>query len=238
MNAPLRPTGPAYERLGAGAYLARHRHARAYAALVLEGSYEEAGDHGRWRVSAGDLVVHSAFDAHHDRIASAGCALLNLPLPPDFPHAGAFHPDDPDELAYLARGHWAAAAAYLLARPLARVEPAQDWPDLLAANLRRAEPFAIRDWSRAAGLSAARASRGFRRVYGVSPKRYRLENRARRALRMIVSGTATLADIAFRCGFADQPHLTRSVVALTGATPGRLRRSGGKSVQDRAAPMP
>jgi hypothetical protein len=34
--------------------LGRHVHEEAYAALVLSGGYEEAGDHGRFQVKAGD----------------------------------------------------------------------------------------------------------------------------------------------------------------------------------------
>ena len=81
------------------------------------------------------------------------------------------------------------------------------------------------------GLAAESVSRGFRRAYGVSPRRYRLEVRARRALGLIEDGRQGLAAIAQDCGFADQPHLTRTLSAITGRTPGRWRRSWVKSVQ-------
>jgi hypothetical protein len=48
--------------------IGRHVHTRAYAALVLSGCYEEAGDSGRHRVQAGNVVLHEAFEAHLDRI--------------------------------------------------------------------------------------------------------------------------------------------------------------------------
>jgi hypothetical protein len=44
----------------------RHRHLQRYAAIVLSGGYVEAGDAGRMRVRAGDVLVHD----EHAREAS------------------------------------------------------------------------------------------------------------------------------------------------------------------------
>lgn len=78
------------------------------------------------------------------------------------------------------------------------------------------------------GLNPASISRGFARAYGVSPKRFRLEARTRRALTAIDAWQGSLADLAADQGFADQAHLTRSIAAMTGAPP-ILHRA--KSVQ-------
>jgi hypothetical protein len=43
--------------------IGRHVHKRAYAALVLSGCYEEAGDSGRHRVQVGNVVLHEAFES-------------------------------------------------------------------------------------------------------------------------------------------------------------------------------
>jgi len=75
------------------------------------------------------------------------------------------------------------------------------------------------------GLAAESVSRGFRRAYGVTPRRYRLEARARRALGMIGDCRMSLAAIAQECGFADQPHLTRTLSSITGRTPGQWVKS-------------
>ena len=61
--------------------LGRHVHERAYAALVLSGGYEEAGDHGRFRVKASDVIFHEQFEAHLDRFCETGVVVLNLRLP-------------------------------------------------------------------------------------------------------------------------------------------------------------
>jgi len=65
--------------------LGRHVHEKAYAALVLSGGYEEAGDHGRFRVKAGDVIFHEPFEAHLDRFSETGAAVLNLRLPSAVP---------------------------------------------------------------------------------------------------------------------------------------------------------
>jgi AraC-like DNA-binding protein len=86
-------------------------------------------------------------------------------------------------------------------------------------------------WAGRMGLDPASVSRGFARAYGVSPKRFRLEVRTRRALAALPAWPGSLADLAADQGFADQAHLARSVVAMTGISPIRFR---AKSVQ--AAP--
>ena len=67
-------------------------------------------------------------------------------------------------------------------------------------------------------------TRAFGALYGTSPAAYRLEALARHAWRRIVSTGDSLADIACDTGFADQPHMTRAVVRLTGHTPGEWRK--------------
>ncbi len=58
----------------------RHRHASAYAALVLSGGYEECGTFGRYRVRPGQVLLHRRFDSHLNRFEPSGARLLNLPL--------------------------------------------------------------------------------------------------------------------------------------------------------------
>lgn len=47
-----------------GDCVAPPRHELGYAALVLQGAYDELSAEGVWRVEAGDLVLHPAFDLH------------------------------------------------------------------------------------------------------------------------------------------------------------------------------
>jgi AraC-like DNA-binding protein len=209
------------ERCEAGD-LPRHRHAGGYVTLILAGGYEEAGDAGRFRAGPGDLLVHHRFEAHLNRFARLSADVLNLPLPPGA-QAGAYcRVADPDAAMRLAERDIRAAAALLIDNA-APAESEQDWPDLLAAELRRSAPLAIGEWGRRRGLAASALSRGFRQVFGTTPQRFRAEARARRAWSVAMATRRPLADIAFDLGFADQAHMTRAVAAMTGRPPGRWR---------------
>ncbi len=211
------------QRLTPGMRLARHRHAGAYAAVVLSGGYEEAGDAGRRRVQPGDVVLHGPFEAHLDRSGGQGAEVLNLVLPEGAVLGGFGRLKDVDAVARLAERDPAEAARLLVA--LTRQAPPipADWPDLLAAALSASSPLRLETWARSQGLTPETVSRGFRRVFGVSPSRFRLEVRARRAWSAVRATPEALAAIADDAGFADQAHMTRAVTALTGRPPGAWR---------------
>lgn len=218
-------------RHAAGDRLPRHRHAEGYIALVLAGGYEEAGDDGRVAVREGSVIVHGAHQAHQDRFGAKGARVLNLPAIPGLaPGAGTV--TDPDAAARLAERDPNAATELVRASWRPGAETANDWPDLLAAALRDDPALVLAHWADRMRLDPASVSRGFARVYGVSPKRFRLEARARRAVLALAGWRSGLAELAVAHGFADQAHLTRAVVALTGLPPARLR---AKSVQSREA---
>jgi AraC-like DNA-binding protein len=231
MDARFHDARAGTERLAALGHVPRHRHREAYAAIVLAGGYEEAGDSGRWRVAPGQMLVHDRLEAHQDHVGARGCTLVNLAIEGDPPIDGLFRIEDPDAIVRLAERDGRAAFSVLLAQAGEAVPPLDDWPDLLAERLGGGEPFSIGEWADAMGLAAESVSRGFRRAYGVSPRRYRLELRARRALNLIGERRLGLAAIAQECGFADQPHLTRTVSLMTGRTPGQWRAARVKSVQ-------
>lgn len=221
---PLARAAFGRERCDAGD-LPRHRHDDGYMTLVLSGSYIEAGDAGRFSVRAGDLLIHRRFEAHRDTFRWGAADVLNLPLPHAIPAAGLARTSDPDAVARLAETDLGAAATLAVAGA-APGRDEDDWPDLLAAALRRPAPVRVGEWARTHGLAAATVSRGFRQVFGTSPARYRAEARARLAWCDAAACRRSLADIAFELGFADQAHMTRCVAALTGRTPGRWRGAG------------
>lgn len=231
MEGSFRNASAGTERLAARGHVPRHRHREAYAAIVLAGGYEEAGDTGRWLASPGQVLVHDRLDAHQDRVGARGCMLVNVAIEGDSPISGLFRIGDPDAVARLAASDARAASSCLFAQARHAVAPLDDWPDMLARRLGEDAPLSIGEWAEDMGLAAESVSRGFRRAYGISPRRYRLELRARRALGLIGDGRLGLAAIAQECGFADQPHLTRTLGGMTGRTPGQWRRSGVKSVQ-------
>jgi AraC-like DNA-binding protein len=79
--------------------------------------------------------------------------------------------------------------------------------------------------ARALGASPAHLSRVFQAETGSSLTRFRNRVRVSRVLARLEAGDADLAALAGDLGFADQSHLTRTVRATLGSTPGRVRRA-------------
>lgn len=216
------------QQLAAQQVLRRHRHADAYAAVVLAGSYEEAGDQGRRLLGPGDVVLHGAFGAHGNRVGTGGARLVNLPLAagPAAAAEGFARVGDPDALARLAERDLRAAAQALQSALQPLPAALLDWPDLLARDLAQQPGLTLSGWARGHGLAAETLSRGFARVFGVTPRRWRFELKARRALQ--VPAGESLASVALQAGFADQSHLTHAVVAITGHPPGHWRAASSR----------
>ena len=211
-----------------GERLARHRHDNGFAAVVLSGGYVEAGDTGRHRVTAGDVILHQAFESHLDEIDRRGAQVLVLPLPSGLGSTARGRVADPDLMARLT-----AVDALMAAEALAEAfEPTvtrpgpEDWPDALAQRLLADPDLSIGLWARAEGLHPGSVSRGFQQQFGVTAAAFRGTVRAHRALSALNDPMLGLARVAGDCGFADQAHMTRAILRLTGSTPRRLRRMG------------
>ena len=214
---------PAHE-LPAGAALRRHLHATAYATLVLDGGYEEAGEQGRWHLQPGDAVIHAPFSIHRNRAFHRGARLINLLLPASTATSGVGTVDGLDDVIRLAKRDATEAAKVLCAALRSGPKAMDDVPDLLARSLVEPSASSIQGWSVAHGITRQTTFRSFRKVYGAAPTRYRTEARARRAWRHITTWDTALAAIAIDCGYVDQAHMSREVKALTGRSPGAWRR--------------
>lgn len=222
-------------RHGPDEVLPVHRHAEAYAALVLDGEHEEASVDGRFHCTPGSLVLHPRWHAHGNRFGRSGGRVANLPLAPGTPTGsvpGALRllrvPDLREAREIFARASHRLGELVAASVPLEPVAP-HAWQVPFLAALAD-EDVDIARLARRAGVSAAHASRSFVRSHGMPPQLLRRELRTRRALALL-GGGSTLAEIASQCGFADQSHLARTLVAATGAPPSRLR-AGIKCVQD------
>jgi AraC-like DNA-binding protein len=216
--------------------MGRHVHAESYAALVLSGRYEEAGDHGRFQVQVGDAVLHDRFEAHLNRFAAAGVEILNLDLPEDCACvSGVAGVPDPDGVARVAERSAREAVELLLETARSRPPALVDWCDALAAELIANPSLRLFCWAAQKGLAPWTVSRSFARVYGISPEAFRVRARARRAWHAICGDATPLAGIAAELGFADQAHMTRSVRELTGRPPRawRLAANGFKTAARR-----
>lgn len=96
--------------------------------------------------------------------------------------------------------------------------------ELIAARL--AEPLSLADLAAVTGLSVSQFARQFTARTGQAPHRYLLRERLDRAVLLLRTGSAPIAEIAVHCGFSHQEHLTRVMRARLGTTPAALRRAG------------
>ena len=112
-------------------------------------------------------------------------------------------------------------------------EPADVWP-LLDACTRRdphleealaalAAAPSVAAAARGAGVSARTLSRRVREQTGRPPVFWHRLARVRRAARALPTPGASLCDLAFSHGYADQAHFSRECRAWLGQSPGRLR---------------
>jgi AraC-like DNA-binding protein len=91
------------------------------------------------------------------------------------------------------------------------------------ADARYAEPLAVDDLARAAGLSRAHFSREFRRTFGESPHSYLLTRRLERAAAMLRSTDHSVADICFSVGLQSVGSFTTSFTRTYGMSPTAYR---------------
>lgn len=85
------------------------------------------------------------------------------------------------------------------------------------------ETISLDDLAASVALSRYHFARRFRQSTGTSPHEFVLQQRVEQAKTMLARTSAPLLDIAVRCGFADQSHMTRVFRQRVGATPGHYR---------------
>jgi AraC family transcriptional regulator len=89
-------------------------------------------------------------------------------------------------------------------------------------NLHRA--IHVKDLSAVARRSTAHFSRYFKQALGESPHAYMVRRRLERACHLMITGSASLSEIAVSVGFSDQSHLGRCFRQAFGQSPSRWRR--------------
>lgn len=211
------------ETVSTGLVLPRHRHAAGYATVVLAGSVEEASFAGRFSAGPGDVLLHGDFDSHADWVNGRHpLTILRLPWRDNLME-GRFRIRDPDALVRLAEHDPIEAMRQLRANLIQFSIDDSHWTNRLAHALRVQTCTRLDNWADSECLAPETVSRGFHRAFGVTPKVFRIESRARRAWNLLLHSTSTLTEIAHQLGFADQAHLSRTVGALTGAPPSYWR---------------
>ena len=96
--------------------------------------------------------------------------------------------------------------------------------DLMGQRL--ADPLPVSDLAAAVPMSVSQFNRRFRASTGESPHQFLLKLRLEQAHRLLRTSTIAIGDVAARCGFSHQEHLTRVMRTKLGTTPGAVRRAG------------
>ncbi|MGF1513175.1 MAG: helix-turn-helix domain-containing protein [Elainellaceae cyanobacterium] len=94
--------------------------------------------------------------------------------------------------------------------------------DYMKANL--TQDLSILDLATLTSMSKSHFSRSFKRSVGVSPYRYLMQQRVKRAKQLLDQQAISIGDVALDCGFANQTHLTKVFRQMTGMTPRDYQR--------------
>lgn len=94
--------------------------------------------------------------------------------------------------------------------------------DYMKVNL--AKDLSISDLATLVGMSESYFSRSFKQSVGVAPYRYLIQQRVERAKKLLKQQNVPISQIALKCGFANQTHLTKVFRQTTGTTPKAYRR--------------
>jgi AraC-like DNA-binding protein len=91
------------------------------------------------------------------------------------------------------------------------------------------QPLQLPELARIANMSVAQIERYFLRIFHLTPRQMIIQTRVDAASRML-TGDASVAEIAQACGYGDHSAFTRQFKATTGLTPSQYRRvASGRS---------
>jgi AraC-like DNA-binding protein len=94
--------------------------------------------------------------------------------------------------------------------------------EMLASNLKG--NLLIADFARECGISRQHFIRAFKKTVGCTPHQWLQRKRVDQARSLLRYTAEPISEIALKCGFSDQSHLTRVFVGLAGTTPAVWRR--------------
>ncbi|WP_165842883.1 AraC family transcriptional regulator [Phenylobacterium deserti] len=205
----------------------RHEHSRAEISMVLAGSFRESQPASDFAVDAGRLTTRAAGAEHAVTFGVRGALILNLSVGSDEgvpKHIGWRSANLASVRRVLA--HDPAEALWRLAKQSepsgARIGSAPPWVRKARERL-QCTPVSVAELAAEFGVHRAHLTRSFVSWFGETPSRYRRRIMAERALCAFLTG-GSLAESAQAAEFADQAHMNRAIVELTGLAPGRLRR--------------
>ena len=89
------------------------------------------------------------------------------------------------------------------------------------------EPIRISKLAELSGMSLAKLERRMQAIMSTSPRQLLTRIRVEAACEQLRSTNKPLSEIAYNCGFCDQPTFCRQFKNLTGTTAGNYRRQAG-----------
>ncbi len=122
------------------------------------------------------MILHGAFEAHQNVFTTRGAVVLNLDVHCD---GGALaRVADPDLVVRLAERDLRAACEALAETLVVETRRCADWPDELSRRIIEDPDVDLGEWARQHFLAPPSVTRGFFKAYGVTPKRFRADQRA------------------------------------------------------------
>ncbi|HEY7393959.1 MAG TPA: AraC family transcriptional regulator [Gemmatimonadaceae bacterium] len=234
------------------AVVPRHTHEDAHFVIVVRGTYETSATGIDGRCGAGSVLFNPAGTTHRDRFVSdrgrfvtisirrdrlAGLAEL-APLAPRACSIGesAIGPSarriireiaNLDAMSPLVLEGLALEMIGLASRDSPGRRDAPAWlvraKELLEDRCLEALPLS--NVAAQVGVHSYHLTRMFKRFYQATPGEFGRRCRLERATELLRDPRLSIAEVALRCGYADQTQLTRSLRRDFGVTPGRLRRT-------------
>lgn len=239
-------------RHNSSGWLPLHAHQNAYFCLVRRGQFAERFGARERLCKPSMLIFHPAEEQHSESIQSKTSASFNIEMEPrwlQWATTISKVPLDPCEV----QGGELSNIALKLHREFEQTDSASPLAvqgltlELLAGLLRTRRPEKMApswlmnvrdllhdqfkqkiDWqdlAGAAGVHPVYLVQCFRKHFQCTPGEYQRRLRIEWVKDQLLHQDATLTELAYRAGFADQSHLTRHFKRQTGQTPCAFRKS-------------
>jgi AraC family transcriptional regulator len=181
-----------------------------------------------FEIDPASLSLNSVLHAHDDKLGMLARMLLTELG--DHPTNGRFYAESIANVVAVQLITKFSSRAPVLAPARGGLTPARyrRCIDFIHANLGADLSLDALAWE--CGYSAWHFARLFRQTSGLSPHRFVIEARLTEAKRLLASPEMTIADVAHRCGMADQSHLSRLFRSHVGTSPAEFQRS---AIRDR-----
>lgn len=230
----------------------KHTHEDAHFCFIVQGEYISCVKDGESVRAASTMLFHPAGTTHRDRFYQRGGRFLTVSITPErldrvrdhvdlIEHSIAFADAEiswlgtrlyrelqaPDELSpVVMEGMALELLAQTVRREINLDKQSPRWLRQAHELMRDRcnEAITVGEIAATIGVHPFHLSRTFRQFYRCTPGEYLRRCRIEQATTQLQRSDASLAQIAFESGFADQSQFTKSFKRATGLTPGEYRK--------------